>query len=294
MAEAINVFEQGTYFVRCITVERSDPSSPPKPLLIITPTIQGKYPVLMFCHGFWIENASYTELLRHISSHGYIVVAPQLYTMMFTCGAAELGAAADVTCWLSSGGLNTVLPQSVEPDLLNLALAGHGRGGKAAFALALGLANASLKFSLLLGLDPVEGTDPKVLTHIPRSFDLTIPVVVIGTGLGDNNKFRVLPACAPDGRNHEAFFTECKPPCWYFYARNYGHMDMIDYGKETLTGCLCVSGTGPRGPFRKCLAGIFVAVLRAYLEGQTEYLQAIADQPSIAPTRLDPVIYIEA
>lgn len=69
---------------------------------------------------------------------------------------------------------------------------------------------------------------------------------------------------------------------------------MMDDGTELLTSCSCVSGKGPKQPFRRCLGGIFVAVLRAYLEGDSEDLQDIVDYPSNAPTPLDPIIHIEA
>ncbi|GFY88041.1 hypothetical protein Acr_05g0016800 [Actinidia rufa] len=293
-AAKTNVFKEGQFIVKCTRVEESDPSSPPKPLLIISPTTQAKYPLLLFFHGFMIHNTSYALLLQHISSHGYIVVAPQLYNWMGTSGNSELEFAAAVTSWLSTGGLNSSLPQKVEADLHNVAVSGHSRGGKAAFALALGHACPSLKFSLLLGLDPVEGIDPKILTNVPRSFDLSIPVAVIGTGLSDRRKFGVLPECSPNGRNHEEFFAECKPPCWYFYAKDYGHMDMLDEGAELMLSFMCVEGKGAKAPFRRCVGGVFVAVLRAYLEGKSEDVQAIAGQPSLAPTPLDPIHYIQA
>ena len=73
-----SVFEPGNLSVTCIRVETSNIASPPKPLLIVTPTIQGTYPVLLFLHGFELRNTFYTQLLQLISSHGYIVVAPQV------------------------------------------------------------------------------------------------------------------------------------------------------------------------------------------------------------------------
>lgn len=73
-----SVFEPGNLSVTCIRVETSNIASPPKPLLIVTPTIQGTYPVLLFLHGFELRNTFYTQLLQLISSHGFIVVAPQV------------------------------------------------------------------------------------------------------------------------------------------------------------------------------------------------------------------------
>ncbi|KAI8009498.1 Chlorophyllase-1 [Camellia lanceoleosa] len=181
-----NVFEEGKLSVESITVNESSSSSPPKPLLIVTPTLEGTYPVLLFFHGFLIQNKSYKDTLQHISSHGFIVVAAQ-----------EVDSATEVTNWLSAG-LQSTLPKNVQGNLLKLALSDHSRGGKAAFALALGHAETqpTLKFSALIGLDPVAGSsikdqiDPKILTFVPRSFDLSIPIAVIGTGKSS--------ACAPD------------------------------------------------------------------------------------------------
>ncbi|KAL2540894.1 Chlorophyllase-1 [Abeliophyllum distichum] len=75
----ISVFDQGSVRVKSCNVKKSHPSSPPHELFIVAPILENTYPVLLFCHGFWIENTSYSQLLEHISSHGYIVVAPQFY-----------------------------------------------------------------------------------------------------------------------------------------------------------------------------------------------------------------------
>ncbi|CAL5395155.1 unnamed protein product [Camellia sinensis] len=286
-----NVFEEGKLSVESITVNESSSSSPPKPLLIVTPTLEGTYPVLLLFHGFLIQNQSYEQILQHISSHGFIVVAPQLYTFI-SSGTEEVDSAAEVTNWLSAG-LQSTLPKNVQANLLKLALSGHSRGGKAAFALALGHAETqpTLKFSALIGLDPVAGSsikdqiDPKILTFVPRSFDLSIPIAVIGTGKS--------PACAPDGVNHCEFFTESKPPCYYFYAKDYGHVDMLD-DPNIILRLACSGGKGDMDPFKKCVGGIFVAFLKACLDGENEDLKSIGDEPGIAPVTLDPVIYIEA
>ena len=68
---------------------------------------------------------------------------------MFVTGTEEIHSAAAVTNWLSTG-LQSVLPENVQADLHKLALSGHSRGGKAAFALALGHAQTSLKFYVCL------------------------------------------------------------------------------------------------------------------------------------------------
>ena len=76
-----SVFETGSLSVSIIHVDTSNITSPPKPLLIISPTDEGTYPVLLFLHGFELRNIFYTQILRHISSHGFIVVAPQALSL---------------------------------------------------------------------------------------------------------------------------------------------------------------------------------------------------------------------
>ncbi|KAL0370373.1 UNVERIFIED_CONTAM: Chlorophyllase-2, chloroplastic [Sesamum angustifolium] len=200
----------------------------------------------------------------------------------------------------------------------NLALAGHSRGGKTAFALALGRteqkppkkkarsvsdivvdATQPSKFKAVIGVDPVAGSSPsncpppQILEYIPRCFNMSIPVAVIGTGYGNQSIGFLLPPCAPDGVNHVEFFNESKPPASYFLAKDYGHCDMLDEWYANIISYICKSGTGPRDLMRKSVGGIVVAVLKSYLGGSEDDLNAIVDHPATAPITLDPVIYVK-
>lgn len=306
-ALATTVFSLGKFPFTSKKVETFNRGSPPKPVLIVTPTTSGQYPVILFLHGFLLQNGFYSQLLEHISSHGFIVVAPQLYEPnIFTVpsGPEEIESAARVTDWLSNG-LQPQLPENVQANLLKLALAGHSRGGQAAFALALGHANTSLKFSVLLGIDPVAGTEhvklePYILTNVPRSFNISIPVTVIGTGLGPKKELLKPFPSAPEGFNHVQYFNECKPPCAHFVTKDYGHLDMLndnlsDTFAAPMRNLLCVNGEGPRDPMRKSVGGIVVAILKAYtLEGERGDLEAILGDPNIAPVKIEPAELIEA
>ena len=74
------VFDQGKFPFTSKNVETSNgddsSSPPPKPLLIVSPTTSGQCPVILFLHGFYLRTCFYSQLLEHISTHGYIVVAP--------------------------------------------------------------------------------------------------------------------------------------------------------------------------------------------------------------------------
>ncbi|KAK1310647.1 hypothetical protein QJS10_CPA08g00286 [Acorus calamus] len=300
-----DVFGMGTQTVQLLKLgpETSSHPPPPKPLLIATPTREGEYPVLLFLHGYLLYNTFYSQLLIHVASHGFIVVAPQLYITAGPDSTEEIKSAAAITDWLSSEpGLQHSLPMHVHPNLSKLALAGHSRGGKAAFALALGFAPTTLKFSALIGIDPVDGmakgnqTSPPVLTYIPRSFDLNSPVMVIGSGLGEVKRNALFPACAPKGVNHSDFFEECHPPACYFVAKDCGHLDMLDDETKGLRGkasyCLCKNGKA-RGPMRMFVGGVVVSFLKARLEGDDRCLVAIRDDPAIAPVVLERIEFLE-
>ncbi|XP_018622763.1 chlorophyllase-2-like isoform X1 [Nicotiana tomentosiformis] len=302
-------FQVGDEAVEIINVKRSFLFDLlPCPLLVFSPTTQGSYPVLLFFHGFMLQPNSYKSLLLHISSHQYIIVAPQFSPM--ASQSREVKNARKIVEWLSTNNLDSVLPEKVFPDLQKVAVSGHSSGGKTAFALALGYGGSStsnatqlepgLKISALLGIDPVAGSStsclcsPNILQFIPYSFDQSIPVAVIGGGLSNQRALGMCPPGAPNGVNHAEFFNESKPPCYYFLAKDYGHLDMLDDGTASLSRWMMKSGKGSTDTMRRTVGGLFVAFLKAYLEGQADDLINIVESPNIrAPITLDPVISIE-
>lgn len=302
------VFETGIYPTALLSIaaQGSGGVPPPKPLLIATPASAsapssngGDFPLLLLLHGYLLYNSFYSQLISHIASHGFIVIAPQLYTMAGPDSTEEIKALASTIDWLSKG-LQQVLPQTVKPNLQKLALSGHSRGGKVTFALALQMVTSSpLKISAFIGIDPVDGMDkgkqtpPAVLTYVPQSFDLDeTPVMIIGSGLGSSRKNPLFPPCAPNGVNHADFFNECRSPAYYFVAKDYGHVDMLDDETKGMVGkasyCLCKNGKS-RKPMRRFVGGIVVAFLRAYLEGNHGDLVAIRDGHHACPVEFDKV-----
>lgn len=81
LATAVSVFTEGNYKTKTIKIYPTSwgASSPPKKMIVITPLENGTYPVLLFLPGTSLTNFSYSDLLQHISSHGFIVVAPQVF-----------------------------------------------------------------------------------------------------------------------------------------------------------------------------------------------------------------------
>jgi chlorophyllase len=212
----------------------------------------------------------------------------------------DIKSTVATTNWLSEG-LHYLLPPHVQPNITKLGLAGHSRGGKAAFAVALEKAATSLKFSALIGIDPVDGMDkgkqtpPPVLTYVPHSFDLDMAAMVIGTELGEMKKNPLFPAPAPKGVNHEDFFNECQKPACHFLVKDFGHVDMLDDDTKGIRGkatyCLCKNGKS-REPMRRFVGGIVVAFMKAYLLGDNTDLLAIRDGPETAPVELKTIEFL--
>ncbi len=79
------------------------------PLLILAPDTPGNYPVAVFQHGFMTRNEAYSEILSHLASHGFVVVAPQMYEPGLAAllgkptAAEEALTAAQVLSWLRLG-----------------------------------------------------------------------------------------------------------------------------------------------------------------------------------------------
>ncbi|KAL1556316.1 chlorophyllase [Salvia divinorum] len=290
-----SVFEAGNLTVKMMKVKKSDACRPPAELLVVAPEAPGRYPVVLFCHGYCTQTSWYSQLLRHIASHGYILVAPKLYQWLVICKKDETKTAANVTKWLPEG-LEACLAKDVKPDLSKTAVMGHSRGGRTAFALALGHHHA---FKALVGLDPVAGptpptwVEPRILSHVPRSLDVGMPVAVVGTGLGSRGKGGgLIPPLAPDGCNHSEFFNESRPPCCYFLAKEYGHCDVLDDEGLGL-GMACRSGKGCKEKMRRGVGGVVVSFLHAYLGGDCRILDGVVAAPAVAPILLDPVIYVK-
>ncbi|EOA36918.1 hypothetical protein CARUB_v10009755mg [Capsella rubella] len=292
------------------TVLTADPSendltAPPKPVIITSPTAAGTYPVVFFFHGFYLRNVYYSDVLNHIASHGYILVAPQLCELIPPGGQVEVDDAGSVINWTLQN-LKAHLPSSVNTHGEYTALVGHSRGGKTAFAVALGHAatlDPSFKFSALVAIDPVAGlskcirTDPHILTYKPESFELDIPVAVVGTGLGPERNHVVMPPCAPTDLNHDEFYKECKATKAHFVAADHGHMDMLDddlpgfFGY--VAGCTCKNGKGNKSEMRRFVGGIVVAFLKYSLWAEKSEIRRIVKDPFVSPVRLDPTPELE-
>lgn len=255
-------YAPGPLSVRTVSVARCEAGAPIA-LLIHTPETPGTYAVVVFQHGFLARNSAYTEILRALASHGFIVVAPQMYApgvpALLGCptAAAEAELATALLDWLP-GHLDDLTGQHARTD--RLGLAGHSRGGKVAWLV---LVADPTRAQAIAGVDPVDGTGgPRgnQARVVNGPFSFACPALVIGTGRGGD--------CAPAGDNHEQFYAASAAPAWHVVVPDAGHADMLDADSAaaSLGTLVCARGSDPAA-MRRLTAGLLTAFFRASLQG---------------------------
>lgn len=261
-------YQPGLLAVRTIRVARCERGAPVE-MEIHAPTAAGRYAVVVFQHGFLADNSLYSEMLKHLAGHGFVVVAPQMYPP----GGLPIGKpgtpeetslAIEVLDWLP-GGLSAV--SGVEADTGRLGLAGHSRGGKVIWGILLRDPSRALAVA---GIDPVDGRggpfgNEARVTREPFTF--SIPSLILGAGLSSQAVSGGM-SCAPEGDNHVQFYAASARPAWHVVAPKAGHLDMLN---DSIAECgficaFCKAGPDRTG-MRRLSAGLMVALFRGALQG---------------------------
>ncbi|KAG0520858.1 hypothetical protein BDA96_08G110300 [Sorghum bicolor] len=110
-----SVFQPGKLAVELISVDHNTDPTPPIPVLIAAPKDSGTYPVAMLLHGFCLQNHFYEQVLKHIASFGFIMVAPQFHISILGMAKGDtedIAAAAQVTDWLTKASFCKYHPRS--------------------------------------------------------------------------------------------------------------------------------------------------------------------------------------
>lgn len=274
----------GPLTVRTIHLARCEAGAPVE-LEIHAPAQPGRYAVVQFQHGFLLANHYYSQFLRHLASHGFIVVAPQMYEpgglpIGKPSAEDEAALAAAVLHW---GSVHLSAVTGLQVDAAAPGLAGHSRGGKVAWLM---LRHDPSIARAVAGVDPVDGTGGPLggqerVTGAP--FDFSLPALVFGAGLGGIPLMQSGMSCAPEGDNHEQFYAASASPAWHVVAPDVGHLDLLD---DELPGCGIICGVCTTGldvpAARTTIAGLLTAFFRASLQGDVgsyDYLSSAEGSP---------------
>ena len=270
-------YQMGHYAVDVRTIVRG---IAPVRLAVYSPQDPGCYPLIVFLHGFTGAADAYQTILQHVASHGFIVVAPQMYRPgCMVCApppALEALRGVHVLRWIQCHLGRFITAQ---PDARCVGLAGHSRGGQIACRIAARVGDDA---QALAGVDPVDAIEQFGQHRITTApLPLQIPTLYLGTGLGpvlpDNATFPL--ACAPLELGHEAFYLASPAPCLHAVAVEYGHVDMVD--EEDFTADAC-----PGGPDRDAMRRFTAGALAAFFSGVLQDNPAawsLFDAPDQAP-----------
>lgn len=265
-----DVFMPGALTVESVDVGAS--SGPGVETKVWYPTQRGAYPVVFFQHGFLMATTHYSEFIEHVASHGFIVVAGQMYDAgglpIGKPSAVEEAMSAEALWAWGRASVSDVLPEEIEPWGEEIGVIGHSRGGKVSWLL---LEGGVVGVAAFVGLDPVDGTGGPLggeARAVMGAATRTGATLIIGTGRGGESSGRFAPACAPEGDNHVEFYDAALAPAYHIVATDYGHNDMLD---DDPAGCGFECAACPAGDVRALMrsasAGWSVALLRRALQG---------------------------
>lgn len=190
--------------------------------------------ILVLLTGFMTGSRAYDALVAPMRDEGWQVVVPRLYPR----GVSTLLGAHDVEQEaVDAAALVRSLADASMRTGRGVVLAGHSRGGQAAWRAANLLTDHDVVDALVL-LDPVDGTgrapSERTATCTPASFHC--PALVVGAGLGGR--------CAPAAVNHEAF-AEAAPAARHAVVPDLGHGDILDGRARSFSRWLCGGAADP-------------------------------------------------
>jgi chlorophyllase len=282
-----DLYGLGRLSVQVISLAAHEQFDNPVPMDIYAPKEPFRYPVIIFQHGFTGSIKGYETILHHLASHGFVVVAPQMYPAGGGMGGPyptpeeEAALGVQIIAWVQEN-IKHVVP--VNADARVLGLSGHSRGGQIAYRMALQVPE---KITALSGVDPVDGLvifGQTLAVTGPLTFD--IPTFILGAGLGPvpppNTQFDL--SCAPAEIGYQHFYDNNPSPSWLAVATEHGHTDMIDEEDLCPTEpCTTFCPGGPdRDGMRSFTAGTLAAFFSGTLQKNCRALSVLTD-PEAAP-----------
>jgi chlorophyllase len=151
-------------------------------------------------------------------------------------------------------------------------LSAHSAGGK---VITWMLEESCSNATAAVLLDPVDGEDPwgiipSFAIHPPYPVNTTLPMLVVGSGLGPVPAAKLVPACTPRGMNFPRFYDAFQCPKWLLNATAFGHADFLDAEFRVLIkdAHICTVGDGNEQVFelyQDFVAGTVIAFTQGTL-----------------------------
>ena len=226
-------------------------------------TVEGVGPdLVVILPGFMIAPTAYSTVARTLASSGPTVLVPQLYRR----GIGALAGRVDVADEAGRAA-DLVQATAARHPGSRVHLAGHSRGGQAAWRAASILPADLLPASLMV-LDPVDGAGraPAERTSTAAPVTWTAPALVVGAGVEGR--------CAPGPVNHRQF-AGANRAARHVVVDGLGHADLLDGRARAIGRRLCGGGADPDGA-----RAVLIALLIAWITA----IDAAAVLPPVAGT----------
>lgn len=220
-------------------------------LKFISPTMPGKYPVIILLTGLdgIAPSIGYMDLMTKTSIETKTIIVsfdilrypkkPDLEEKVFASSLEW--TLENLPGFFVDKSTPEVIRGKVMPTFEQVSLMAHSASGHTVVSY---LNETCGIIKTLILIDPVDGYDPfgifKIyITNPPAQLPFVIPTLVIRTGLDPVPANPLFPACAPDKVSNKRFYDSLPGPTWFLNFTQYGHADILDDKIRKLASLIC-------------------------------------------------------
>ena len=252
------------------------------PVHVVYPTggpEAGPYPVILFAHGFTIDQTEYYSYLEAAASFGYVAMTVNYQTSLinadyientndFLGGLTWLTAQQDASTAQTDGG-SAPLVGLANTNLVGAS--GHSLGGK----LAILAAAQDSRIQAAIEFDPVDGSAMCLNTsdcpNAAAVLPLPIPTGFLGETLDANPIAGSSQACVPASANYTTIYTPASSS-FEITLLGAGHVSFLD----SISACgffcdFCQTPSAPQAQVLTIAHSYLVSFYERYLRGNTGY-----------------------
>jgi dienelactone hydrolase len=243
-------------------------------LTVFLPKTAGPRPTLVFTHGFQLSGENYLSTAKHLASHGFAVVLPNLGGGFSATHVDHQATIITVLDWLEEQNTAAGSDLSGRLDFSRLALGGHSMGGKIAFLVS----TVDARPKAIVGFDPVDAAggpvavDPKDYPSVTpeRMIDVKVPFLVVGETTNSTGGL-LGQACAPAADNYQQYFDYAESPAIEFTFVGANHFSWLDDPNCFLLCATCDKGSDNPSVTKSLSWRFTVAFLQIVLNGDDSY-----------------------
>lgn len=226
-------------------------------------------PLVLFLPGFQLNTSQYAGTLRHLASHGFVVVGANPAGSLLSVNHVNMAAdGRAVIGWATS-----MAPFAASVDATRIGVAGHSLGGKLSTLITMD----DDRIDALFAIDPVDG-DPSPLGGggspdrpdlVPsRGTEITVPAGFLGettNGMAGGGFGSM--ACAPSAQNFTQFYMASTAAPWaaQWDVAGADHMDFLDDPDCGFTCSVCPDGPAEDATVLRTLRTVATAFFRRHL-----------------------------